>query len=163
MKARCSLVPSLLLFSLFAVASPVHAQIRGSWAAVQRLPTGQPIRIHTPHRYTVCNFESADDDSVRCIQHRLVLFVPVRSSQFFPRSDVQSIKLSRQAASTLLGTAIGLGAGAGIGAAVDASAKDQVEEGHLMTVVMAFLGALIGEGVGNHTDFLAGPVIYQAP
>ncbi|HEY4380178.1 MAG TPA: hypothetical protein VGN01_07520 [Acidobacteriaceae bacterium] len=160
---RRRLLPVFALSTLLAAAPATQAQARGSWMAVQHLPTGQRIRVHTPRRYTVCTFDSADDDSLICTQHRIIIFVPVNSSQVFRRSEVQSVKLSRQGASTLAGTAIGLGAGVGIGAAIDATAKDQAEEGHIMTVVLGLLGALLGEGIGNHTDFLAGPVMYQAP
>jgi hypothetical protein len=31
-----------------------------------------------------------------------------------------------------------------------------------MTVLLGFFGGLIGLGVGHHTDFLAGPVVYRA-
>lgn len=73
------------------------------------------------------------------------------------------MRLSRSALSTVAGIAIGAGAGAAIGAGVDASAKNQVEEGHLATVLFALLGGMFGAGVGQHTDFLAGPLVYQAP
>ncbi len=47
--------------------------------------------------------------------------------------------------------------------AVDASAKNQVEEGHIMAVALGFLGGFFGAGIGRHTNFLAGPVVYRAP
>lgn len=105
----------------------------------------------------------ADDDTLLCEERRIIVIVPVRRRIRFRRNDVQSIRLSRQGLSSLAGTAIGAGAGAGIGAGIDASAKNQVEEGHVVTVLFAFFGGLLGSGVGQHTDFLAGPVVYHAP
>lgn len=65
--------------------------------------------------------------------------------------------------STAAGAEIGAGVGAGIEAGIDASAKNQVEEGHLLTVMFAMLGGVVGMGVGQGTDFLAGPTIYRTP
>jgi hypothetical protein len=51
----------------------------------------------------ICNF-SATDDSLNCIQHRTVFFIPIQSSLHLSRADIRSIRLSKQGASTLLGS-----------------------------------------------------------
>jgi hypothetical protein len=139
------------------------AQTALGWPNVQRLSADQLIRIRSFQQVAICNFSSADNDELLCRQTRTIFFVPIHSALHFRRTDVQSVKISRHAASTLLGATIGIGTGAGIGAGIDASAKNQVEDGHLLTVLMSLLGGLIGTGIGSHTDFVAGPVIYQAP
>ncbi len=149
-------------FILLAVSTQVFPQAGSGWTNVQRLPAGQLIRVRFQHHVTICGFNSADDEELICTQKRTVFFVPVRSVIRLRRADVQSVRISRHAASTALGAAIGVGAGAGIGAAIDDSAKNKVEEGHLMAVVMGLLGGPIGAGIGSHNDFLSGPLIYQA-
>jgi hypothetical protein len=81
----------------------------------------------------------------------------------FARTEVKSVKLARQQLSMLTGAAIGIGLGAGIGAGVDAQQKTPGEDGHLVPVLFGFLGGMLGAGIGNHTDFLAGPMVYKAP
>ncbi len=88
--------------------------------------------------------------------------MPVRSVFRFRRSDIESVRISRRALSTLAGAAIGVRTGASSGAGIDASAENQVEEGHRMTVILGMLGGMLGSGIGAHTDFLAGPVVYSA-
>lgn len=143
-------------------AAALHAQTVSGWDAVKRIPSDQLIRVRSPHRFTVCNFDTADDDSLTCTERHTVFFVPMKSSRHLLRSEVQSVRLSRQGVSTVLGTVIGAGAGAGIGAGIDASSSSR-EDGHLATALMTLLGGLIGTGIGRHTDFLAGPTIYTAP
>ncbi len=152
----------LIVAVVICASLRVDAQANAGWESVKRIPAGELIRVRSPHRFAVCNFEQADDERLVCSQQRKHLFIPVRSTQIFRRADIQSVRLSRQGVSTVAGTMIGLGAGAGIGAAIDASAKNQVEEGHLMTVVLGFLGGIVGTGIGHHTDFLAGPIVYRA-
>ncbi len=151
----------MLLIVALCLAVRLNAQANTGWESVKRVPAGELIRIRSSHRITVCNFEHADDESLVCSARRTRFFIPVHSEQVFRRPDVQSVRISRRGLSTLTGTVAGLGAGAGIGAAIDASAKNQVEEGHIVTVLFGFFGGLIGSGIGHHTDFLAGPVIYR--
>jgi len=155
-------IRQMLLVVALCVAARLNAQANAGWESVKRIPADELIRIRSSHRITVCNFERADDESLVCSARRTRFFIPVHSQQFFRRSDVQSVRISRRGISTLTGTVIGLGAGVGIGAAIDASAKDQVEEGHIMAVLFGFFGGLIGSGIGHHTDFLSGPIIYRA-
>lgn len=151
-----------VLLVLVCCAWTCRAQT-GDWSKVEQLHHGEPVKLRVTVGRQVCNFVSADDSALHCEYRRSVFFVPVRHRMEFPRADVLEVRLSRQGLSTLAGAAIGAGAGAGIGAGIDAQAKDQQEEGHLVTVLLGFLGAVIGGGVGQHTDFLAGPVVYRAP
>ena len=147
-----------------AMTGSVEAQQAGSdWTRVQQIGRGMPIRISSERRPTVCNFVVADVDSLTCRKTQSIFFIPVTRRLVFLKTEVTSVKMSRQLLSTAAGAGIGAGAGAGIGAGVDASAKNQVEEGHLLTVVFAMLGGVVGMGVGQGTDFLAGPTIYRAP
>ncbi|WP_035347216.1 hypothetical protein [Edaphobacter aggregans] len=150
----------LLLLCVWSAAA-LHAQTVSGWDAVKRIPSDRLIRVRSSHRFTVCNFDSADDGSLTCTERHTVFFVPTKSSRHFLRSEVQSVRLSRQGVSTVLGMVIGAGAGAGIGAGIDASSSTR-EDGHLATAVMTLLGGVIGTGIGRHTDFLAGPTIYTA-
>lgn len=118
-------------FSL-CVFSPAVAQSSG-WDSVERLPSDQLIRVGRLHGGQTCNFVMANDDTLVCEQRRTIIIVPVSRRIVFSRNDVQSIRLSRQGVSTLAGATIGAGAGAGIGAGIDASAKSQMEEGHVVT------------------------------
>jgi hypothetical protein len=156
----------LLVGSAFAFIAPIAlvAQQAGSdWTRVQHLDAGTPLRISSQRRPTVCSFVAADDASLTCTQVHSFFFLPIRQKLLFTRQEITTIKLSRQALSTLVGAAIGTGAGAGIGAAIDASARNQVEEGHIVTVLGALFGLAVGSGVGSKLDFLAGPTIYRAP
>ncbi len=72
------------------------------------------------------------------------------------------VRLARRGLSLVTGAAIGAGAGAGIGVAVDAGSSNH-EYRSTLAVVFGLLGGLLGEGIGHHTDFLAGPTIYTAP
>ena len=132
------------------------------WSKVEALTRGTKIRVSARGARSICLVETVDSNSLECTEVRAILFFPIRTRQQFRRADVRTVKLSRQGVSTLAGTAIGLGAGAGIGAGIDASAKSN-EDGNLATILLGLFGALIGSAVGEHTDFLAGPVIYQAP
>ena len=156
-------VAALVLLWQFGVAAALAQAAGSDWSKVEALGQGTKIRVSATSGRTVCKVERVDSDSLRCEEVKTVFFVPVRREHEFPRRDVRVVKLSKQGVSILAGTAIGLGAGAGIGAAIDASAKDQAEEGHLVAIVMGLFGALIGAGIGEHTDFAAGPVVYRAP
>lgn len=147
---------------LCCTVSSLEAQAPG-WDRVKRISPGQLIRIGRAHRGITCNFVSADDSSLVCEKRQTILFFPVHHEVLVSRNEVRSVRASRQAISTLVGGAIGVGAGVGIGAAIDSSAKNQVEEGHLATAMFGLLGGVLGMGIGTGTDFLAGPVIYQAP
>lgn len=157
---------SYIRFATFCLLCCTLSSLQGQssdWASVKRIPPGQLIRIGRIHRGITCSFVDADDDSLVCDKKQTILFFPVHRQITTPRGEVRSVRLSRQALSTLAGGAIGAGAGAGIGAAIDASAKNQAEEGHLAAVVFGLLGGVIGMGIGEGTDFLAGPAIYRAP
>lgn len=149
------------LVILLSFSSCLKAQSSG-WDAVKRLPSGQKIRIaQTGHKLT-CSFVSADEDSLVCIEKKRIFFVPAQHRMVISRADVRWIRFSRQELSTVAGLAIGAGAGAGIGAGIDASAKSKEDDG-LATVLFALLGGMLGSGIGHGTDFLSGPLVYQAP
>jgi len=149
------------LVILFSFSLCLKAQSTG-WDAVKRLPSGQKIRIaQTGHKLT-CNFVSADEDSLVCTEKKRIFFVPVQRRTAISRADVRWVRLSRQELSTVAGLAIGAGAGAGIGAGIDASAKSKEDNG-LATVLFALLGGIVGSVAGQGTDFLGGPLVYQAP
>lgn len=152
----------IVLCCVFCFASCLQAQ-SGGWDRVKQLPPGQQIRIARIHRGITCNFSNADEDTLICDKRQTILFFPVHHRVVTPRNEIRSIRLSRKGLSTLAGAAIGIGAGAGIGAGIDSSAKDQVEEGHIMTVALAFLGGFLGASIGQNSDFLAGPTVYRAP
>lgn len=157
---RLSIFAGAIVFA----ASQAGAQPNlAGWDSVKRLAANQPIRVRSVQGSATCDFDAANADSLFCTERRRVFFVPVEHPRQFRRSDIRSVRLSRRALSTLAGVAIGAGAGAGIGAGVDASAKNQVEEGHIAAVLFALLGGMFGAGIGQHTDFLAGPLVYQAP
>jgi hypothetical protein len=158
---------TVALFGVMTGSGRGQAVAGADWGKVQALPLDTAIRVSasgrtTSERTTVCRLTVVDSDLLRCVETRTVFFFPARREREFQRTELRSVKLSRQGLSTLAGAAVGLGAGAGIGAAIDAQAKDQVEEGHLVTVVLGFLGGVIGSGVGKHTDFVAGPTVYRA-
>jgi uncharacterized protein YcfJ len=153
---------SMISVFLLGASLSVSAQSTG-WEAVKHLPQDQQIRVRSLQGGLTCNLVLADDDALVCEQRRTIVFAPVHRQIMIPRNEIKSVRLSRQAVSMLAGAGIGAGAGAGIGAGIDASAKNQVEEGHIITVLFAFMGGLIGNGIGQHSDFLAGPVIYRAP
>lgn len=121
------------------------------------------MRVRHEHQVSLCRFLKADGESLTCSEHRTVFFIPRRTTLHVQRTEVQSIKRSRRSVSILAGGLIGAGAGAGIGAAIDASAQNQADEGHLVTITLGFLAGFLGLGIGEHTDFAAGPTIYQAP
>ncbi len=151
---------------LLGFLSPMllHAQTNPvGWDSLKRVAPDQSIRVRAmARRGSTCRFVQADDSTLTCVSRRSVFFVPVERTLQFPRTEVRSVRLSHQGLSTLVGTAIGAGAGAGIGAGLDATAKSH-EDGNLLAAVLGLLGGVIGAGVGQHTDFLAGPVVYQAP
>jgi uncharacterized membrane protein YeaQ/YmgE (transglycosylase-associated protein family) len=159
-----ALVRSALLLLPVCLCLPAYAQTAGRWEKVKHLPMGQSIKVSSSSRRPVtCSFLQADDDRLACTKRDVIFFIPRSKDLVFSRSEVKSVRLSRQMLSKLAGAAIGVGAGAGIGAAIDASADDKREEGHLAAVVFGLVGAIIGSGVGESTDFLAGPLIYEAP
>jgi hypothetical protein len=150
------------LFAAIAMSAPGQTPAGSDWEKVQAIPLDTAIRVSTSGKTTVCRLTFVDSDLLRCVETQTVFFFPIRKEREFPRTEVRSVKLSRQGLSTLVGTATGLGLGAGIGAAIDASAKSQ-EDPNLATALFGLLGALFGSGVGSHTDFMAGPTIYRAP
>jgi hypothetical protein len=149
---------------VMGAAVAARAQQAGSdWTRLQAVQSGTLLRVSSQRRPTICSFVAADSDSLTCMQTQTIFFFPVRHRLVFMQPEVTLVKVSRYALSTLAGAGIGAGAGAGIGAAIDASAKNQVEEGHLVTAVFGVLGGALGAGIGGTADFLAGPVIYRAP
>ena len=152
------------LFAAIAMSAPGQTPAGSDWGKVQaiRLDTAIRVSASASGKTTVCRLTFVDSDLLRCVETQTVFFFPIRKEREFPRTEVRSVKLSRQGLSTLVGTATGLGLGAGIGAAIDASAKSQ-EDPNLATALFGLLGGLFGSGVGSHTDFMAGPTIYRAP
>jgi hypothetical protein len=148
---------------LTAITAQTQTPAGSDWSKVQAIPLDTAIRVSASGKTTVCRLTFVDQDLLRCVETQTLFFFPIRNDHEFQRTEVRSVKLSRQGLSTLAGAAIGAGAGAGIGAAIDAQAKDQAEEGHLLTVLFALFGGLFGSGIGKHTDFTAGPTIYRAP
>jgi hypothetical protein len=158
------ILPASVLLAFLTPVSMAGQQIAGSnWARVLQTDPGTVLRISSQRSRTICSFIAADETSLTCSQTRTYFFFPVRQRLLFTKQEITSIKLSRRPLSILAGAAIGAGAGAGIGAAIDASAKNQVEEGHLVTVLGTLFGFGIGAGVGSSLDFLAGPTLYRAP
>ncbi len=142
----------------------LHAQTNSAgWDSLKRVAPDQSIRVRAmARRGSTCRLVQADDSTLTCVSRRRVFLVPVVRTLRFSRTEVRSVRLSHQGLSALVGTAIGAGAGAGIGFGLDATAKSH-EDGDLLAVVMGLLGGIVGAGIGQDTDFLAGPVIYQAP
>lgn len=159
---RCSVV---LLCSVAAlgVCSPAAAQKAGSdWSRVEALPAGKELRVSVAGHGISCGFVSADAQELQCDAVRIVFFFPVVHRYKFTRAETARIRLSRQTLSAITGAAIGAGSGAGAGVALDATASNH-EDRSTLAIVFALLGGLIGEAIGHHTDFLAGPTIYTAP
>ena len=132
------------------------------WSRVQAVAAGTLVRVSYGGRPVVCSFVSADTSSLICTRTRTFFFVPYTRRLVFPRSEVASVKLSRQFASGLTAAGIGAGAGAGIGAGIESQYSGN-DDPHLLTIVLALFGAGIGSTIGSATDFLAGPTLYRAP
>ncbi len=109
-------------------------------------------------------FESADNDAIRVREWRRRPFVGGSYSRrrTVARSEVRQVRFAKRALSALAGVAIGVAAGAGAGAAVDAPSRDH-EARPVMMLVLGMFGGLIGEGVGEHTAFVHGAKIFEAP
>jgi hypothetical protein len=155
---------SVLVVAIVSAAATARAQppAGSDWSRVEAIQAGTMVRISSQRRPTICSFVKADADSLTCMKKQTVFFVPVTRRLFYNRQEVTLIKLSRQFLSGLAGAGIGAGAGAGIGAGLEAQYPSK-EDGHLLTVVFAFLGGGLGAGIGAGTDFLAGPTVYRAP
>ena len=146
-----------------ALCPAALAQQAGSdWHRVEVFAVGQDLRISVAGHGINCGFVSADAQTLHCDAVRTIFFFPVVHRYAFDRAEVARIKLSRQALSAITGAAIGAGAGAAAGVAADATASNH-EYRSTVAVVFGLLGGLLGEGIGHHTDFLAGPTIYTAP
>jgi hypothetical protein len=78
------------------------------------------------------------------------------------REEVLEVRRFSPVRSTLATTGIGVAVGSGIGAAIDSSSRSN-EDGNLVTVVFAFLGALFGWAIGRHSTLVKGETIYTAP
>jgi hypothetical protein len=153
-----------VLITLFAHTSMQGQQVAGSdWTRVLATGPGTAIRVASQQGHANCTFIAADETSLTCSQTRTYFFFPVKQRLLFTKQEITAIKLSRRPLSFLAGAGIGAGVGAGLGAAVDSTAKNQADEGHIVTVLGGFFGFVIGAGVGSRLDFLAGPTIYRAP
>ena len=152
-----------VVLAFLACATATWSQQAGSdWTRVQAISAGTLIRVSSQHRPTICSFISADSDSLICTKTQAIFFIPITHRLVYLKPEVTAVKLSRQFLSALAGAGIGGGVGAGIGAGLESQYSSK-EDGHLLTVVLAFLGAGLGAGVGAGTDFLAGATVYHAP
>jgi uncharacterized Zn-finger protein len=168
-----ALVSVSLVLSSFAVsaqnAPPATASAQpAGWQRVQALSPASRVRIASDTRSASCFVVTVSDAELTCSRSKTANRHPL----VFPRSEIKSIKFSRQGHSAAVGLLIGLGAGAGIGAGVGA-AVNAGDKGGLLHVnssgrpaaVGAVLGAVllggVGGAIGYATDLFAGPLVYR--
>ncbi|MGH9711109.1 MAG: hypothetical protein ACRD37_11240 [Candidatus Acidiferrales bacterium] len=123
--------PQIITFLfVFGLLLPCAQAKRGSWKAVEDLPTGATISVKAWHWNRVnCYFERATDDQLVCqpLQRRAPFIgpwpyppprLPSPPDYVFERQKVEEVRLEHsEGTNELIGVAIGGGAGAALGAA----------------------------------------------
>ncbi len=160
MGIRIFAIFSLLIFPFFASAQNSPADT--AWKHLAALPPGTEIRLTYHSGSVVCDFESADEDSIHCLATRRIFFYPVTRNISAPRLSLRQVRLSHKTRSGLVGMLIGGGAGAGIGAGIESSYRSNDDPG-LLPFTFGVLGGMLGNAVGRYSDFTSRDVLYRAP
>lgn len=162
-KARYGLLAVLLLASSSAQSQSPTLPLT-DWNNLNALHAGETLKISDWHHSEVCEFATVDDTYLSCDHTRFILFFPFTHRATFKRSEVRSVRESRVVLSTVSGAAIGAAAGAGIGFGLEGGSPATVSDtGHLLGLFFTVMGAYLGAAIGQHSDFLAGRLLYRAP
>jgi hypothetical protein len=162
------IVCAAVLSNNLAASAFAKAPAEGSnWSHLAALPGGTQIHITGNKKNKTCFFVSVDDRQLICSKGRS------RSSAAytFLRDEVNSVKLTRHAVSTVaglgIGAGVGLGVGAGVGHAVVTPTGGFLDFSsfgrEFITGVGAGAGLVSGAVIGGLTDFLRGPTVYLRP
>src|ERR1035441_4473956 len=157
-----------LFVVFFAVAGlagtrAAWGQAGSNWDRVKAVDPGTPIRLQGESgRRVFCDVLQVDDTQLICSRSRRILFFPMSDRMVYQRKQVREVRLTRRLLSSVVGAGIGVGAGVGVGYGLENQAT-RAEDPGLLQFTFGLLGGLVGEAVGQGTDFLGGPVIYRAP
>jgi hypothetical protein len=153
---------ALFAILLFCVAVAANGQ-GGSWDAVKNLPAEERVRVDTSAHRESCIFISADEANLICERRSHIFLIPYDHRITFRKADVHAVRISHRVRSAFAGAGVGAALGMGIGAGIDAHYSASVFGDHAGLAFWGVLGAVLGQTIGQHLDFLAGPIIYKAP
>ena len=162
-RAEVHLIRLLLLLFTIGWVGAAWGQAGANWDRVKAVDAGTAIRVKGERgRPFACELVQVDDAQLTCSKTRTILFFPVTVRRVFQRGEVREVRLTRRLLSGLGGAAIGIGAGVGLGYALENQATRNEDPG-LLQFVFGLLGGVVGEAIGQGSDFLGGPVIYRVP
>lgn len=155
----CALI---LAVAGFAEPSCAYAQAGSNWDRVKALDPGTTIHVRGERgRGVTCNVMQVEDSELVCARPHRILFFTTTDHLVFRRNQVREVRFTRRLLSSVVGAGIGIGAGVGLGYGLE-NAATRAEDPGLLQFTFGFLGGILGQGIGQGTDFLGGPVIYRA-
>jgi hypothetical protein len=147
---RSFIFPIALLSTLSVAAQqPIQPPAGSNWKHVQALPVGTDLYIKAKTRHASCKLKKDDDSTLTCTSYA--------NDIVFDRTEISSIKISRNGRSALAGLGIGVGTGAIIGL----TGCHGSWQGACTAVYGTILGGA-GAILGFTTDFTRSTV-YRAP
>ena len=162
-RADVRLIRLLVVLIAGSWVADAWGQAGANWDRVKAVDPGTAIRVKGERgRPFQCELVQVDDAQLICSKTRTILFFPVTDRREFRRGQVREVRLTKRLLSGVAGAAIGIGAGVGLGYALENQATRNEDPG-LLQFVFGLLGGLVGEAIGQGTDFLGGPVIYRVP
>ncbi len=154
-----------------ALALPAGAQTapqpnnsKSDWRVVEALQPGTPISVRSGGRWHRCNFDYADDASLKCwkegFQQRLTAATMAARSPVFRREDVKTVRLEREMDATPIGAAAGVGLGV-LGGALRGNSGGYTQSGEMMG--LGLIGGVVGGVTGHVFPIGHHTVIYERP